>query len=341
MTPEKVTDWLRRAGSLRDGSVSTIHVNETVDTWVSRLFFLTASYTDAPDLPTALVIKMPSASALEASPDANRKEAQFYGSLAPTLDNSPTVRCFAALEPHDDEPAILVLEDVRATHHTSSWPSPPSDAECESAIDTLAQIHAHWFRSPELGSSIDSLHTEHSLREMVHAIAVHLPDFKKELGDSLTSRARNIYDRVFNSDLKPWLNLVHSRALTVARGDAHAWNFVFPRSATGPALLLDWQRWHIDVGARDLAFMMALHWYPSRRSELERPLLQRYHDELLRRGVAGYSFDDLLLDYRRSAVRNLTLPLIFWRRGMKPEKWWHRLECAISAYEDLECDELL
>jgi hypothetical protein len=29
----------------------------------------------------------------------------------------------------------------------------------------------------------------------------------------------------------------------------------------------------MSVGARDLAFMMALHWYPERRRALERPLL--------------------------------------------------------------------
>jgi len=26
---------------------------------------------------------------------------------------------------------------------------------------------------------------------------------------------------------------------------------------------------------------------------------------------------------------------------MKPEGWWHRLECALAAYSDLDCDELL
>jgi hypothetical protein len=86
---------------------------------------------------------------------------------------------------------------------------------------------------------------------------------------------------------------------------------------------------------------MALHWYPSRRRELETPLLRRYHEALLAHGIANYPFDDLWLDYRRCAIRNLTIPIILWSRGMKPQAWWHRLECALSAYRDLECDELL
>ena len=87
--------------------------------------------------------------------------------------------------------------------------------------------------------------------------------------------------------------------------------------------------------------MIALHWSPARRHELERDLLRRYHDGIVRRGVSGYSFDDLLLDYRHCIVRNLTFPLIFWSRGMAAERWWYRLEYALAAYRDLECDDLL
>jgi hypothetical protein len=106
-------------------------------------------------------------------------------------------------------------------------------------------------------------------------------------------------------------------------------------------VLFDWQLWHVDVGARDLAFLIAQHWSPDRRRELERPVLRRYHARLEAAGVQGYSFDDLLLDYRRGAVRNLTFPLQLWKREMAPEAWYHRLECALAAYRDLDCDEIL
>jgi hypothetical protein len=48
-----------------------------------------------------------------------------------------------------------------------------------------------------------------------------------------------------------------------------------------------------------------------------------------------------LRDYRLCVVRNLTIPILFWSRGMKPEGWWHRLECSLASYRDLGCDELL
>jgi hypothetical protein len=176
---------------------------------------------------------------------------------------------------------------------------------------------------------------------MVHAIAAKLPAFLAAVGDALTLNACRVLERVFSSSLQPWLRLTDTRFLTIAHGDAHSWNFLFPRSGDGPAFLIDWQLWHVDVGVRDLAFLMALHWYPSRRRELEEPLLRSYHGGLLARGVEAYSFADLMLDYRRCVVRNLTIPILFWSRGMKPEGWWHRLECALAAYSDLSCEELL
>ena len=180
-----------------------------------------------------------------------------------------------------------------------------------------------------------------SLTSMVHGIAAHLPAFIDAFGDALTADARQTLARVFSSSLKPWLRLTDPHALTIIHGDAHTWNFLFPRSGDGAALLIDWQLWHVDIGARDLAFFIALHWYPSRRREFERPLIEYYYDRLLKYGVQNYSFDELWLDYRRCVVRNLTIPIIFWSRGMQPEGWWHRLECALMAYRDLACDELL
>jgi AraC-like DNA-binding protein len=150
-------------------------------------------------------------------------------------------------------------------------------------------------------------------------ITSHLPAFMDAFGDALTSEARRVYERVFDSSLQPWMRLTDPRALTIIHGDAHTWNFLFPRAGDGPAFLIDWQLWHVDLGVRDLAFLMALHWYPSRRRELELPLIRYYYQALLAHEVANYDFDELWLDYRRCVVRNLTFPIIIWNRGNADE----------------------
>lgn len=338
LTAARISDWLRRSGALPSGAIADVRVDLEVDTSVSKLVFVEVAYTsDAPaDLPRHLLVKASHAQASALS-DAGA-EARFYRSLAPDLGTPPLVRCLAVAE---DDGGVLVLEDFRATHDNPPWPLPPSRVQCERALDTLVRVHATWWEAPTLGHDVGQLHTAKSLTGMVGGIAAHLPAFLDALGDRITSEGRRVYERVFGSSLKPWLRLTDPRALTVVHGDAHAWNFLFPRDGDGPALLIDWQTWHLDVGARDLAFLMALHWYPSRRRELEQQLLRYYHQGLVAQGVNDYGFDELLLDYRRCVVRNLTFPIIFWSRGMKPEGWWHRIECALAAYEDLGCEELV
>lgn len=321
LTPDTLSLWL-------DRSVIGLDVDLELETPISKLVFVKVAYSaEAPaSLPRHLVVKSPH--------NPENSEVQFYRELAPLMGSPPVVRCLATIE----ETNTIVIEDVRATHDHPPWPVPPSRAHCERAVEALALAHAQWWESPELGHEVGKPNTTESLTTMVRGIAANLPSFFDTFGDALTVETRNIYERVFSSSLKPWLRLTDPRALTIIHGDAHAWNFLFPRIGDGPAFLFDWQCWHIDVGARDLAFMMALHWYPSRRRELERPLLHHYHENLRR---TDYSLDELWLDYRRCVVRNLTFPIISWSRGVKPEYWWHRLECAVAAYLDLGCEELI
>ena len=330
---------LREAGALSQASVTGVEVTQRLQTTVSNLCFATVTYSpQAPQLPNNVLVKWP----LEGTPapDKGLPEIAFYRELAPALSSPPIVRC-VAVAPSSTEPRWVVLEDLRATHTNPPWPDPPSRSEAEGAVSALAQIHTRWWEAPTLGAGVGALHTHASLRAMVESIASHLPGFLESLGDTLSPRDHRLLETVFSASLAPWLRLADSRALTVTHGDAHTWNFLFPRSGAGLPYIIDWQLWHIDVGARDLAFMIALHWGPALRQDLEHPLLQLYHDRLVAAGVSGYSFEELWLDYRRCVVRNLTFPIILWRRGLPAGAWRHRLDCAIAAYRDLDCDELL
>jgi hypothetical protein len=330
---------LREAGALPQGTVTGFEITHRLQTTVSNLCFATVTCSaDASPLPRNVLVKWP----LEgtAAPDNGLPELTFYRELAPVLSSPPIVRRVAAA-PSSSGPQWLVLEDLRSTHTNPPWPDPPSHIEARGAVSALAMIHAHWWEAPTLGTTIGAPHTHASLRAMVTSIAASLPGFLDALGDSLAPRDHRLLETVFGSSLAPWLRLADSRALTVTHGDAHTWNFLYPRSGSGLPYLIDWQLWHLDVGARDLAFLIALHWDAKLRQEVERPLLRLYHERLVAAGVGGYSFDELWLDYRRCVVRNLTFPIIVWRRGLPAEAWRRRLDCAIAAYRDLGCDDVL
>jgi aminoglycoside phosphotransferase (APT) family kinase protein len=339
-TPVELTSALYAAGTLKHGEIESVEITKRIQTPISNLWFFEVVYDAAAfhELPKRLLLKW----ALEESPAPERGDPElvFYRELAPSLPSPPIVRCLATA-PADNNHRWILIEDLRSSHTNPPWPQRPSNKLAHDAVRALARLHAHWWQAPALGSSVGALHTESALRTMVHGFRDHLPGFFEDLGEDLPRSDRVVLETVFNSSLRPWLRLLDPRALTVIHGDAHTWNFLFPRSSHGATYLIDWQLWHLDVGPRDLAFLIALHWDPAVRKQLELPLLHSYHDELIGNGVGSYSFDDLLLDYRRCAVRNLTFPIILWARGQPREAWRHRLDCALAAYRDLDGVELL
>jgi hypothetical protein len=339
-TPGELTSALYAAGTLREGEVISVAVTERLQTPISNLWFIEVVYAaeSFPTLPNRLLLKW----AVEdsAAPERGDPEVVFYRELAPALPSPPIVRCLSTA-PRTSMHRWIILEDLRSSHMNPPWPKRPANKSVHEAVAVLAQVHARWWEAPTLGSSVGKLHTETALRIMIDGFRAHLPLFFKDLGEDLPLCDRLVLESVFNSSLQPWLRLLDQRALTVIHGDAHTWNFLFPRSGQGRPYVVDWQVWHLDLGARDLAFMIALHWARSVRQQLERSLLYRYHDELMSAGITSYSFDDLLLDYRRCVVRNLTFPILFWSRGLPREAWRNRLDCALAAYRDLDCAEFL
>jgi aminoglycoside phosphotransferase (APT) family kinase protein len=339
-TPADLTSALYDAGTLRHGAIVNVTITEQIKTPISNLWFLDVEYSveSSPKLPRRLLLKW----ALEesAAPERGDPEVVFYREFAPALPSPPILPCLATA-PAASKDRWLIIEDLRSSHTNPPWPNRPTDNLLYDAVAMLARIHGRWWDAPELGSTVGTLHTETALRTMVVGFRSHLPGFFDDLAEDLPLTDRLVLEEVFNSSLRPWLRLLDQRALTVIHGDAHTWNFLFPRSGQGQTYIIDWQLWHLDVGARDLAFMIALHWDRAARQQLELPLLRFYHAQLISAGISNYSFDDLLVDYRRCLVRNLTFPILFWSRGRPRSDWRHRLDYALAAYRDHDCAELL
>ena len=88
--------------------------------------------------------------------------------------------------------------------------------------------------------------------------------------------------------------------------------------------------------------MIGLFFYPDYRHLVEKDLIKRYYDNLLKFGIKGYSWDDCWYDYRLFAILNIYRIIQWWSEN-KP--WWTglvaRLEFSISTIEELNCMELL
>jgi len=80
------------------------------------------------------------------------------------------------------------------------------------------------------------------------------------------------------------------------------------------------------------------------RRRWEMPILRRYHDALVGRGVADYPWEQLLRDYRLCAVQSVYVA-VEWLvlegdRTRMRWIWEPQLHKAMAAYLDLRCTEL-
>ncbi|HEX6624396.1 MAG TPA: phosphotransferase [Pyrinomonadaceae bacterium] len=345
VTPEWLTETLRRNGFLERGRVKDVSVEVTRTMTVSIVSRLVASYAPgaAPHAPAHLFLKLSNPDFQPDAPcDRPPAEIVFYTSVVPEMPDPPVVRCYDSAYSRSTGRSHLLLEDLSETHQQPSPHLPPTVAESEREVDALAAVHAHWWEHPRLGKDIGRLLGASDAEEIARRNASDFARFADFLGDRLSPARRSLYERAFSVFPKPWQRLTKAKGLTLTHGDAHFGNFLHPLDAEGGrTYLVDWQLWHPHIGPRDLAYMMTLFWYPERRARMEETLLRRYHRGLAAGGVGDYTWEECFEDYRWSALRNIFIPILQWTRGQPGWLWWSQLEKSLAAFEDLRCIELV
>jgi hypothetical protein len=339
---EHLTLILRRSGALCAGRVCDVAMESSLRKLRSHVFRLRLTYDGkAEDAPRSLIFKTGHL-AQNADPSSNvgRHEVAFYSDVASRLAARVVPRCFEAVW-DATEGWHLLLEDLTESHFIpTEWPLPPAREQCETIVEAQARLHAAWWDDPGLGLSVGRWRSAADMNATLQRFAQQFERFADRHGDVITSERRALYERLLAS--ASHLNARYqSRNLTIIHGDAHVWNCFMPRGGTGNALLFDWETWRIDTASDDLAYMMAMHWYPERRRRMERLLLDHYHTTLVEHGVSGYTRDALDYDYRFSALWQITWPI--WQEAAKiPARvWWNNLERALLAVDDLGCRDLL
>lgn len=344
-TPEWLTRVLRASGCLIQGEVVDVAAS-VAESFTSEIGHLEVRYSaDAPvSAPARLFLKVrnPASGQRVVGSDQWRWEVEFHTRIASRMRDPPVVPCCDAAFCETTGEAHLLLLDVSATHVQPANPLPPSRMQCERALEAFAQVHAFWWDHADLGE-IDELPSEESTARYVASIRECFPGFADSLGDALSSARRSIYARVLGELPRLYERTSSASDLTLIHGDAHWQNVLLPRDpVAGRAYIVDWQLWGISFAAEDLANLIALQWYPEQRAAMERELLGCYHRGLVRGGVVGYTWADCWNDYRLAVVtRALFMPMWQWSSGQPPRAWWANLECALQAFDDLHCVELL
>jgi hypothetical protein len=340
---QHVTDALRRSGVLANGRVCAVAVESSRPTVLSHIVRLRLSYdgaaAGAPDtviLKTGLPDRAPTW-------NAGRREVAFYQQVASAMAGRTVPRCYEAAWEQATNAWHLLLEDLTQSHAIATvWPLPPSTVQCESVVTAWARFHAAWWDDPRLGNTVGEWTGDEAAAADLKRFAERYAQFADQLADRLPPERRTLYERLLVAAPRLYARIRARRNLTIVHGDSHVWNCFLPRDASsGDVRLFDWDSWRIDTATDDLAYMMAMHWYPDRRRRLERPLLDRYHATLEAHGVRGYDRRELDEDYRLSVLWLLARPVWQAASNIPPVIWWNNLERTLLAIDDLGCAGLL
>jgi hypothetical protein len=343
--PDALTAILRRADVLTDGGqVALVRAVHSFPTVLSHFHRLKLDYEGASDgAPRHLYLKTGLPDSPGAAMDSGRREVAFYTAVAPATPPGLLPRCFDAQAALDGSSWHLLLEDLTDTHVIATpWPLPPTMAQTEAIVRCRARFQAAWWDHPRLGADVGGWASRDEQDRWMADLAKEYEVFADALGDRLPVARRAVYERLFAQAPRLMLRGESRRHMTIAQGDGHVWNCFLPRAETmDTPRLFDWDGWHLGIGAEDLAYMIAMHWFPEMRRRAEGPLLDAFHDELLGHGAKGYDRRALQDDYRLTVLWLTLRPI--WMRAVRlpPNLWWHHLERIHLAVDDLDCRALL
>jgi hypothetical protein len=339
--PDALTETLRTAEVLSTGRVIAVRSVHTFPTVLSRLHRLKIDYEGATHpAPRHLYLKTDLPGRPVADLGSGAREVAFYTTVAPATPSGLMPRCFDAQVA--SSAWHLLLEDLTDTHVIATqWPLPPTVAQTEAIVRCRARFQATWWDHPRLGVDIGAWPSDAEIDKWLDDIAKGYGAFADALGERLPPHRRAVYEQLFDHAPRLLQRFRSRRHMTIIQGDAHVWNCFLPRDGTGTPRLFDWDGWRPSVGADDLAYMIAMHWYPEMRRQAEPRLLDAFHEELLAHGVTGYDRRALHDDYLLSVLWQTTRPIWMRAVGLPANLWWNHLERIHLAVDDLGCRELL
>ncbi len=339
---EYLNDVLSRSGALTASRVRECAVQDDRNTVLSRIVRLRLDHEgDADGAPRTLILKTALPERLQLGWNGGKHEVEFYAKVAPQTPEGLLPRCFDAVANPDGSSWHLLLEDLAATHSiVTTWPLPPNLDEAVRIIQARAHFHACWWDHAALGQSTGQWSTPQDIKGFLDSFAQKYARFVDRTGDLLGPERRQLYERLMEAAPRLMARYEGRRHMTLVHGDGHFWNCFLANNGEG-VKFFDWDCWRIDAATDDLAYMIAVHWYPERRARFERSLLDRYHETLVAHGVKGYDRQALADDYRLSVLWQAMTPV--WQAGidLPPHIWWNNLERIMLAVDDLGCRELL
>jgi hypothetical protein len=354
--PRRVADidatWLTSILATGTPGARVLHVEDrggTSGTTERRRLELTWNDTGvAAGRPAHLFVKATSASAKNRTMVAALwmaiNEVNFYEQVRPTLgDVAP--RAYYARAGHGAR-FVLVLDDLL---ERGARPITLEDGcsieHARALIDTLAQLHAAYWRSPRLATDLAWAAPMAGRR----GFALLANQFRRVRRKFLAQaderdvgpRARRMLHLLNDNDIELYRSW-SAGPQTLVHGDCHVGNtYALPDGRAG---LLDWQVVFSTRGVREISYFVTGGLDRDLRRAHERELIQRYLDRLTSAGVPDPpSWEQAWDDYRffvHDAWDSVALTIL-WSGLHPPEALALGYARASAAVDDLAVDEIV
>ncbi len=335
-TPEKLTELLSQRRLLQNGRVIKAAKKVENITLVSHIVKIELLFSpDTHSLCHELFLKT---SRTDIGHIDNTREALFYEKVARQMEDPPTPLVLDTFYHEQLKASCILLVNLSQTHFhlQASYPLMPEGRLCARVVERLAGFHAYWWDNPRLEQAQFQQNQDAGLN--VQALASLYEAFAESMQEWLSGAIKDIYGRILAN-----FELVFAkgdRHNTIIHGDAHLGNVLYPKSEDGEVVFVDWPDWKIGKAMDDLAYMLALGYFPDQKKKLE-PELIKLHTSVLNEKGISYSLADALNEYKMAVVRCMFIPILQWSYTLPPDIWFYNFERVVSSFWDLDCMELI
>ena len=266
--------------------------------------------------------------------ELNMRECRFYELVMRRPDALPLPKCHDVFARRSTGEFVIVLDDIAEGYHA------PRDCDLMkketwfACAEALGRLHAAFWND----GSFDQEETEDGeARRAIEKSNADLDKFLRDFGERLDAETVAILRKateIYNGRLERPRRI----NTTLCSGDSHIHNFMLGQ---GEALMVDFQFWGRGLGEADLAHLTRVAFPKDFRGKFQMELARHYYDTLTALGVAGYSWQECLDEYRRRVATMVLMPL--WQYcgyGIPYEDWKDDMPELIDGYKRLGCDEI-
>ncbi len=346
-TPEWLTTALSTSGALNAGTVIAVDLDAGHGNWSTNARLRPRYSADAAgDRPPSLFLKMVRTN-LDDGESFSDSEVRYYTRDYVDVPDAPLVRCHDAVYSSASQGYHLLLDDVTATH-VEATNRPPTVGYALALADALAAMHARWWGANRLNAAGRPIHDAAHIQQFVDIAAPGIPHVLEHCTTELATHWPKLIRQVIARHPAAMIQRTHnSDGFTIIHGDPGCTNILVPRAGSRPLYLIDRQPfdWSLTtwLGIYDLVYATVLDWPVADRRRLEKPLLRRYHDQLLAHRVDGYSWEQLWTDYRLMLPIGVYIAVEYSRGGLHTglrSVWLPYLQRTLTACDDLDCSAL-